>query len=544
MTIFGYDVSEHQGDFDHQKAYDEGYRFVIARTSQGATYEDKKFRRNYKAIRKTPLLFAAYHRLGTTPPVAQAKTVAGQIRNKKIPIFLDSETGGGNEAMNYQVAAELQKLGYRVIGNYFPEWYWSQIGKPSLRIGPLWSSKYVSGTGTGAALYGKMPKSYWDGYGGQKVRIVQFSESTKIAGQLVDANAFEGSMAELTDLFNGSQGKKPEPAPVVTTLAGTRVNMPPMNDAIRQPFRDRLTNTAGKYPGCACDCMPRYIALVEALAQEAGIEVPLQFWEGCWIVTPNSGQTHAGGGAFDININRLTGKQTTALVKICRMAGGAAWLRNLVHGGFLTPHIHVEIIGCEHASPDARSQWDDYKNGRDGLRYHGPDYGPKVKYITADKAFGKLTRTTKQDPTSKEASFLDMKALKTMKRSKAQTVKNDGKYKCLRLEDSGDVSWAFGPGTYRVTARVVFSNATPGDELMIRAAYDDTDKKTGKTVKSSNGLVVGLDGGSGNSYREFEYWMTVGAPAKGRTRRLRIRVANFGATPIHISSVTTRAWKA
>ena len=142
----------------------------------------------------------------------------------------------------------------------------------------------------------------------------------------------------------------------------------------------------------------------------------------------------------------------------------------------------------------------------------------------------------------KEASFLDMKEQKIKKRTKAQSVKTGGKYYTVRLEDSGDVSWAFGAGTYRVTCRFVFSDASANDELMVRASYEDTEGS--KVVKSVGGLGAGLPGGAGDSYREFEYWLTVGAPAKGRTRRLRIKAANYGAKPIKISSVTTRVWKA
>lgn len=399
--IFGYDVSEHQPGFDHARAYAEGYRFVMARTSEG-TYRDKWFKRHKKAIKKTPLIFAAYHRTGTTStPAKQAATVAAMIGDKSVPVWLDTEDLPNGEGRHQQIADALRARGYRVIGSYIPEWYWGGIGKPKIRLGPLWASRYVDGTGFGSNLYEKVGASDWGGYGGQDVAILQFTESAKIAGQTVDASAFRGTLAELRALFTGKAAGAPAPVPavhVITTAKGTPLDVEVLKGAgPRYRFRDRLTNTGGTYPGAVCDCIPRHIALVEALAKEAQLPVPLQFWEGSFIVTANSGQTHAGGGAFDININGLTDKQVTALTKIERRAGGAAWLRDWAHGRFTTRHIHVEVIGCSHASQDARDQWADYKAGRDGLAAHGRDYGPKVAYITADQAFNKLTKTASGD---------------------------------------------------------------------------------------------------------------------------------------------------
>lgn len=420
--IFGYDVSEHQPSFDHARAYDEGYRFAIVRCSEG-TYEDKHYADHVKAIKKVDgLLYAAYHRTGTTStPEEQAATVDKMVGDKSVPIWLDTEDHPNTEARHHAVAKAIQARGYRVAGSYLPKWYWSTIGKVKIRNGPLWASNYVAGTGYGSALYGKVAASQWAGYGGQKVVLLQFTDKAKIAGQTVDASSFRGTMDEFRTLFNAKPAPQPAPKPapapapvpapapsVVTTLAGTPLDLSgiPTGKGPRFPFRDRLTNTAGVYPGCVCECIPRWVALVEALAKESKLPVPLLFWEGSYIVTTNSGNSHAGGGALDININALTSRQVTKLVRICRQAGAAAWLRDKRHGGFTTKHIHVELIGCPHASTDARAQWADYKAGRDGLAAHGRDYGPKVTYITADAAFRALTKTGRTPADTQD--WLDM----------------------------------------------------------------------------------------------------------------------------------------
>jgi hypothetical protein len=423
--IFGYDVSEHQAGFDHAKAYQAGYRFVIARCSQG-TYRDKAFKDHMRAIKKTQLVFGAYMRVGdTSAPDVQARVVHEQVGDTRVPIFIDSEDKPVDEAKHYRVAQELRKLGYRVAASYLPSWYWEQIGKPKLRIGPLWSSRYVSGTGTGPQLYEKVTGDFWKGYGGQKVKLLQFTDRAKIAGHAVDASAFKGTMAGLRNLFYGTRSAKKvaKKAEIVTTLAGTPLDLSslPSGSGPRFKFRDRLTNTSGAYPGCVCECIPRWVALVEALAKEHKLPVPLQFWEGSFVVTANSGRTHAGGGALDIKITGLTAAQVTALVRICRMAGGAAWLRDWAHGRFDTPHIHVELIGCSHAHADARAQWKDYKAGRDGLATHGPDYGPRVAYIKAAKAFKKLTRTGVTPADSKD--WLEMATKKEVQDAMVAALK-------------------------------------------------------------------------------------------------------------------------
>lgn len=408
---FGYDVSNvnpYHRIMNHKQAYAEGYRFCMAKSSEGHSFQDLYFDGNRKAAEAAGLLFGAYHRVSTSTPASEAANAASVIKDKSIPVFLDTEQGSGNEVQNYLVAQELRKLGFRVPLNYLPRWYWQQIGSPHIRTGPLWSSIYVSGTGFGSTLYTKVPASSWNGYGGQSVELLQFTDKAKIAGEVIDASAFRGTLAELKAWWTGKPAPTPTPAPapvptpapspaaVVTTLKGTPLDLSWKSSGSGPRYKWRnLINTNGVYPGAVCDCIPRYIALVEALAKEAGLPTPLRFWEGSFITTANSGTTHAGGGALDIVIDGWTDAQINTLVKIGRQAGGADYYRGpgTQYGNFSTKHIHCEIIGCTHASAAARTQWQQYKNGRDALAINGPDYGPKVTYITADNAYKALTKS-------------------------------------------------------------------------------------------------------------------------------------------------------
>src|SRR5207248_1743463 len=92
----------------------------------------------------------------------------------------------------------MRDLGHSVPVAYIPPWYWSQSwGSPDLTaLGcPLWASRYPDNDGTYAAqIYTRVPASYWNGYGGLPVKVLQFSSSATVAGYSpVDVNAFQGS---------------------------------------------------------------------------------------------------------------------------------------------------------------------------------------------------------------------------------------------------------------------------------------------------------------------------------------------------------------
>lgn len=90
-----------------------------------------------------------------------------------------------------------------------------------------------------------------------------------------------------------------------------------------------------------------------------------------------SGGTHAGGGALDLHYDPATAAK---LVLAFRQVGFAAWRRYYIPG--LWPdHIHCELLGNTMASSEAKAQWADYRNRRDGLASNGPDNGPRLDPI-------------------------------------------------------------------------------------------------------------------------------------------------------------------
>ena len=73
--IRGYDVSHHQGVFDHARAVQEGFDFCIVKSTEGATLKDSEFDRNWRRLADVGLTRGAYH-FGR-PGSNSARTEAG-----------------------------------------------------------------------------------------------------------------------------------------------------------------------------------------------------------------------------------------------------------------------------------------------------------------------------------------------------------------------------------------------------------------------------------------------------------------------------------
>ncbi|MEV6110500.1 peptidoglycan-binding protein [Streptomyces sp. NPDC051940] len=89
-----------------------------------------------------------------------------------------------------------------------------------------------------------------------------------------------------------------------------------------------------------------------------------------------SAGTHSGGGAMDVSVRGLTQAQIAHRVRSLRKAGWAAWYRTAPP--FSGPHIHAIAVGDPELAEIAARQVADYKQGRNGLKGHGPDNGPRV----------------------------------------------------------------------------------------------------------------------------------------------------------------------
>lgn len=98
-------------------------------------------------------------------------------------------------------------------------------------------------------------------------------------------------------------------------------------------------------------------------------------YQGAADANTDSAGTHARGGVVD-----LAWCGHDRCVWALRMAGMAAWHRTPAQGRW-GHHIHAVVVGHPLLSAAAAAQVDDYRAGRNGLRGHGPDDGPRITPI-------------------------------------------------------------------------------------------------------------------------------------------------------------------
>lgn len=99
--VAGIDVSKHNGDIDFEQVRDDDYQFVFIKASEGKTYRDEAFERNYQRARDAGLMVGAYHffrknREGSE----QAENFLNAIKDKAfdLPLVIDLEDDWGNGA--------------------------------------------------------------------------------------------------------------------------------------------------------------------------------------------------------------------------------------------------------------------------------------------------------------------------------------------------------------------------------------------------------------------------------------------------------------
>jgi lysozyme len=198
--IAGIDVSKHNGDIDFDKVRDDDYQFVFIKASEGKTYRDDAFDRNYQGAVRAGLKVGAYHffrknRTGRE----QADNLLAVIKGKPLdlPLVIDLEDDWGNGAtVSRQTAVErvmdmidiLNGKGYQVMIYTNLDGY-NKYYKDMLGDHDLWLCSFTS-----PDLLTSMPH-----------RIQQFNHEGSVNGVdgKVDLNVFRGTRSEWKSYLSG-----------------------------------------------------------------------------------------------------------------------------------------------------------------------------------------------------------------------------------------------------------------------------------------------------------------------------------------------------
>ena len=167
--VAGIDVSKHNGDIDFDQVRDDDYQFVFIKASEGKTYKDAAFDRNYREALQAGL------KVGKT---------------SDLPLVIDLEDDWGNGAtVSRQTAIErvvqmidiLNRAGYQVMIYTNLDGY-EKYYKDNLLGCDLWLCSFTS-----PDMLPEHPH-----------RIQQFSHEGTVAGVKgdVDLNVFRGSKRE------------------------------------------------------------------------------------------------------------------------------------------------------------------------------------------------------------------------------------------------------------------------------------------------------------------------------------------------------------
>jgi lysozyme len=190
LSARGIDVSHYQGQIDWQAVEGDGVGFAYVKATEGATFVDPAFARNWAALGETRILRGAYHRFRPgRDALAQAEhfLAVANVREGDLPPVLDVEaTDGVSDARLVRgvrgwLAEVERRTGVRPVVYTKPGFRRAHLGT-ALDDYPLWIAEY----GVDSPSHPRW--SFW-----------QHSERGRVAGiaKPVDLDRFNGSSTDL-----------------------------------------------------------------------------------------------------------------------------------------------------------------------------------------------------------------------------------------------------------------------------------------------------------------------------------------------------------
>ncbi len=210
--VYGIDISHHQNnEIDFISKTLDSLSFVICKATEGVTYTDPLFLKNWKTIKARGFIKGAYHFYHSNDdPVAQATHFMNTITNLEntdIPPIIDFEQGGIDTSKSVEEIQstlkiflnEVQKKSKRTpiiytdlnTGNkYLNSSYFSNY--------PLWIANYN----------GKKSPDLPDAWKKRGWLIWQRTSTYKLDSQNNDFDIFDGSLSEFKEFISNSLNKK------------------------------------------------------------------------------------------------------------------------------------------------------------------------------------------------------------------------------------------------------------------------------------------------------------------------------------------------
>lgn len=203
-SLSGIDVSHFQGDVDWNAVKAVGVTFAFAKASDGDTYKDNQFKKNWQGMQAAGVLRGAYHFYESDDdPVLQANNflaMVGSLAQNDMPPVIDIESTKGNFgsnslATNLQICLDAVEEGLACTPIIYTNCsFWNENLNASFSRYPLWIARYSSSPPT--IPNGWTTWQFW-----------QYSQSGTVAGVTgaVDLDRYAGSITDLQKLITTSR---------------------------------------------------------------------------------------------------------------------------------------------------------------------------------------------------------------------------------------------------------------------------------------------------------------------------------------------------
>lgn len=221
MTMYGIDAASFQRDVDWA-AVDNSTGFGFSKVTQGHLYVNPYWPAAKAAMTAraaaSGFVPGAYLFLEEGDGAGQADHFAlnaGDLAG--FALAVDIEPAGASRPGPADAAACVNRLRLlypgHPVGGYIPPWYWGS--QDTTLVDWLWASRYLTGIGPPRSLFPRVPPSWWAGYGGSPVRLLQFTSSAVVGGVtgLVDCSAYRGHRADYAAMTLHPIAPPPPPPP-------------------------------------------------------------------------------------------------------------------------------------------------------------------------------------------------------------------------------------------------------------------------------------------------------------------------------------------